>query len=1006
MKHYTTINNLLGWLMFIISLGVFFSTLEPTVSLWDCGEFISTSFKLEVGHPPGAPLFLLLARIFSLFSPDNHHVAMMINSLSCIASAYTILFLFWTITHLVRRVLLKTESDYSLARILVVFSSGIVGTLSFCFSDSFWFSAVEAEVYGMSSFFTALTIWAMLKWEDELNQKYSNRWLVLISYLLGLSIGIHLLNLLVIPPLVCIYFYNKYKFTWFNFAVAIFISFFLLLGVLYFVIPGNIKLASLLELFIVNSFGLPYNSGLLIYCILLSCLLIFGLTYTYRKKAVFWNTFMLCFSMILLGYGSYAMIVIRANTNVPINTNKPNNAVSLLYYLQREQYGTTPLLYGPFYNAPIIGTKEKYPIYEQKDGKYEIVSYKRTYVYDDRFMTLFPRMYSTNSNHIEVYKGWGNIKGIPTRVKDQNGEIEIVRRPSFANNLGFFIKYQIGYMYFRYFMWNFAGKQNDLQGNNGIMFGNWISGFNFIDKHFIGPQDKMPSYLKNNTGCNRFFFLPLLLGLMGLVYQSVHSRRYFLVVLFLFIMTGIAIAVYTNQTPLQPRERDYAYTGSFYAFSIWIGYGVLLLYNWLAGFLSKINSSVIAGGISMGIPLLLISQNWDDHDRSNRYIVRDIAYNYLMSCAPNAILFTAGDNDTFPLWYMQEVEGVRRDVRVVNLMLLNADWYIDQMNQTQYESKPLPITLTHEQFVSGKREIIYVLNKDRSPVNLKEAIKRVSDENSNSKIEVSKDVYAEYIPSRELILPVDKKEALSNGALKTDNADLAEDSIQFTLPGNYLGKSELIVLDILAHFGWKRPIYFTTLGFKGSLGLEHYMQLEGFAYRLVPIYCDEANYQNYGRIEAENLFKLLMQQFRWRNWNNKNVLRDDHIMKTLSLLKIRNTFARLALSYAGEGNFKRGIEVLDRCIQILPPPLIPYDIDCIRIADAYYKCGAINQANFIATGYNKQLISELNYYNTLNSTMKDWTQRERNLTLLNLRRLKEMLELNGQINLLKQFENN
>lgn len=948
MNGFSRINNITGWIIFTLSAALYFFTMEPTVSLWDCGEFISAAYKLEVGHPPGAPLYLMLARIFALFAPGKSHVALCINSLSALASAFTVLFLFWTITHLVRRIVIINENDNWFK--VKIIGSGVVGALAFCFSDSFWFSATEAEVYALSSLFTALVFWCVLKWEED-RGNYANRWLVLIAYLMGLSIGIHLLNLLAIPAIVMIYHFRKYDSGWKRAALALLVSFILLLAVLYLLIPGMVKLASVVELIFVNRLHLPVNSGLAFFVVFAVLSLIFLSWVAHTKGKVVINSILLGVAVMLIGYSSYAMIVIRANANTPINTGNPSNVFSLLSYLNRDQYGNKPLLYGPGFNTPVISSKALTVHYVEEKGNY-IKKAEESYCYDRNYYTLFPRMYSSNENHIEVYKNWGSVKAIETKKAD--GSSVKVLNPTFVDNIEFFFSYQVGYMYLRYFLWNFAGKQNDMQGNGGIMKGNWISGFDFIDRWMIGPQHWLPDYIKNNPGRNRYFLLPLILGIGGMIYHFTRSRRYFLSVLLLFFFTGLAIVVYTNQTPLQPRERDYVYVGSFYAFCIWIGFGTL----WIIDFLSKKLKKVLAipAGllISLSTPVLMFSQNFDDHNRNGRFIVNDIARNYLNSCEKNAILFTAGDNDTYPLWYLQEVEGVRTDVRVVNLMLLYAPWYIDQQRNRSYLSQPLPLSLSHDIYSSHRW--IQAMNNPGA-VSVKEAVKN---------IEIRK-----YLTSRELFL------------------EYNSDSLKFTIPGTYLGRNEMMVLDLLSGAVWERPLCFTAPGTKGTLGLENYFRLDGYVYCLAPEFALPEN-STYGRIETGELYEVLMNDSAWNKAINSNILIDDHVRNMFSIMKVRQNYARLASSLLAEGKKDKAVQVLDRVMEILPPLKVPYDHYCIPIAEAYIKGGSHEKGYAIINAYENQLNQELLFYSKLPVWMKSWIAREKGQTLYYLEKLKNV----------------
>ena len=699
MKLFQRLNNYIGWAIFILASLVYILTSEPTASFWDCGEYIATAVKLQVGHPPGAPTFQLIGRFFSLFASDPTHVARMVNTMSALCSGLTILFLFWSLTMLIKKVVCPDNSDMNITKTITIIGSSLVGALAYTFSDTFWFSAVEGEVYAMSSFFTALVFWAMLKWEAVAFEKKSFKWLIFIAYMVGLSIGVHLLNLLTIPAMVFIYYFKTHKSTPKGIFYSLLISLFLLAGVLFGIIPWVVNLAGIIEIFFVNSLGLPFNTGTIFYFALLIGGLVVGIYYTQKKVKVVLNTILLSFAFILIGYSTFLILVIRSNANTPIDENNPEDAVALLSYLNREQYGDTPLFHGQYYNAPVVDMKDGSPFYvrDKKAGKY-VVSDTRKYsipVYDPKYTTVFPRMWSSQQDqHAENYKEWAGIKG----------DNDNTRVPSFGENLTFFRTYQLGYMYFRYFMWNFAGRQNDVQGFGGQLNGNWISGIKFIDEWRLGPQDNKPESMKSK-GDNKLFFLPLLLGLVGVFYHIKKDKKNAFVVGLLFLMTGLAISIFLNMYAFQPRERDYAFAASFYAFAIWIGFGVAGLIEWVS---KKMPGKVAAIAVSLIclllVPGIMAKEEWNDHDRSDRYTVLATASNYLNSCAPNSILFTNGDNDTFPLWYAQEVEGIRTDVRVCNLSLLNTDWYVDQMKRKAYNSDPLPISMTKDQYKQGTRD--------------------------------------------------------------------------------------------------------------------------------------------------------------------------------------------------------------------------------------------------------------------------------------------------------------
>ncbi|HLO59331.1 MAG TPA: DUF2723 domain-containing protein [Bacteroidales bacterium] len=984
MSKYRRVNNLLGWVVFLISAVVYLLTIEPTVSLWDCGEFISTAYKLQIGHPPGAPLFMIVARFFSLFASDTSKVAMMVNAFSGLASAFTIMFLFWTITHLALKLVnYRNASEgnpdqFSLKDQIIIFGSGLVGSLAYTFSDTFWFSAVEGEVYASSSLFTALVFWAVLKWENEANQKYANRWLILIAYLMGLSIGVHLLNLLAIPAIVMVYYFKKYDVTASGVIKALLISVVILGIMMYGLIPGLVWLASRFELIFVNGFGMPYNSGVLIYFILLLGGISYGIWKSHLNNRALLNSALLMLMMVIIGYSSFATIVIRSMANPPMDENNPDNIFSLQYYLNREQYGDRPLIYGQYFNAQPEGIKEGKPTYTPLDGKYKITNRKLSYQYDKRFTGLFPRMWSSDNEHVDVYIEWAGLKEShlyePRRdadgntIRDNSGKIVYDRNnpkdpPGFAANMKFFFTYQLGQMYFRYFMWNFVGRQNDTQGFGDPLNGNWISGVKPVDDVLIGKQDKLPGDFKNAPSRNTYYFLPLLLGLFGLIFQLQRDSRNFWVVMLLFILTGIAIVIYLNQTPSQPRERDYAYAGSFYAFAIWIGLGVLALYESLSVKLRKSGMAILISILCLGlVPGIMANQNWDDHDRSGRYTTRDIAADYLNSCAPNAILFTNGDNDTFPLWYAQEVEGIRTDVRVVNLMLLNMDWHIDQIRRKAYESEPLPVSLKPDQYINGTRDVVFVQDRLNKPAELKDIMSFVGSDLPAAKVETSSGNKFNFIPTKKFILPVDTSVVLKNGTVAPEDRSLIVPSVEWTYSRGTMGKSSLIVMDILANNNWERPIYFASLGHEGTLGLENYMQLEGFAYRLVPIYTPAINRYEAGRVESNILYKNLMEKFSYGRMNEPDVYLDDFHVRTISVIRLRTRFLQLANALINKRDTARAVQVLDRCMELTPHIKVPFDYNIIQVASAYYKCGQNEKANQLVEKLAALSIEKLDYY--------------------------------------------
>lgn len=988
-KVYKFYNTVLGWLLFLISASVYLMTIEPTASFWDCGEFITTAFSLQVGHPPGAPLFMIMGRLFTMFAGSTAQVPMMVNIMSALASAFTVMFLFWTITHLARKVIETEKTRLAIPQMIAIFGAGAVGALAYTFSDTFWFSAVEGEVYGTSSLFTALVFWCILKWENEADDKFANRWLILICYLIGLSIGVHLLNLLAIPSIVLVYYFRKYKTTPIGVVISLAISMVLVAVVMFVLIPGFVIMAQWFELFFVNGIGAPYNTGTLVYILLLIGGIVWGLKYTVANNKVLANTILLGITVLVIGYSSYSMIVIRSSANPPMDQNNPDNAFSLLSYLNREQYGSKPLFYGQYYNAPLDPSNpytKGSANYIEKNGKYEIADYKQSQNFDDRFCTIFPRMFSPSPDHIKEYQGWANIKGTPIQVTNREGENERLMKPTFSENLTFFFAYQINWMYWRYFMWNFVGRQNDIQGNGDILNGNWITGFNFLDSIRLGDQSNLPGSLANNRGKNKYYMLPLILGLLGLFFQynrGKKGKKDFWVVMSLFIMTGLAILVYLNQEPLQPRERDYAYAGSFYAFAIWIGFGVLSLYVFFNKFSPAKISAIAATTVSLiAVPCLMANQNWDDHDRSNRYTARDFGRNYLESCAPNAILFTNGDNDTFPLWYAQMVEGIRTDVRVCNLSYFQTDWYVDQMRRKAYQSDPLPINFEHGQYVQGTRDVVYVLDQIKRPVSLKEAIDFVRSDDPGTKLVQADN--ASYIPSRQLVYPVDKAAVLANKVIDPKNADSIVPQMDINLTGNYLTKDELMILDIIANNNWKRPVYFAiTVGRDKYLNLQDYFQTEGFAYRLVPIKTPSENGQ-VGRVRTSVMYDNIINKFRWGNMNDPRVYLDENNIRMS--MNVRNSFVRLADGLLEEGKRDSAIAVLDRCNELVPNEKVTYNYFNLLMAESYYRAArngmtnigsislsvevdlylpAVEKANEVVNIMAKNCEEELKYYFTL-----------------------------------------
>jgi hypothetical protein len=1005
-------NNILGWFMGVFASAIYIITSEPTVSFWDCGEYISTAYKLLVGHPPGAPLFQLTGRFFSLFAMgDTALVARMVNTMTAVSSGFTIMFLFWSITMLARKAVgFKENNDKG--NLWVILGAGLVGAMAYTFTDSFWFSAVEGEVYGMSSFFTAVVFWAILKYDDVRDPKAELRWIIFIFYMVGLSIGVHLLNLLTIPAMTFVFYFKKYNNpNWKGMLITGVLSFVILGVIMSLIIPWVLKLAGWFELFFVNTIGFPFNFGTVIYFILLTGGILWGLMYTSKQNKLIGNTIILAFTFLLIGYSSFFTLVIRSNADTPIDENNPDNAINLLAYMQREQYGDWPIMYGHYYNAPTIGREDGNPVYtkDKKTGKYVITDQRKGVLpkYDPRFMTIFPRMWSDSQDeHAKAYQYWANIKGKPIGVEGSDGQTETINKPTFGENLRFFSRYQVNFMYLRYFMWNFVGRQNDVQGmghtqnpKGDIVNGNWLSGIKFLDEMRLGPQDNLPESMKNR-GNNKFYFLPLILGMIGLYY---HSRKHYkdsLVVIALFFMTGLAIVLYLNQYAPQPRERDYAYAASFYAFAIWIGLGVIPIYDLLKKYLAKVNPVMIAAGVTLvctlSVPGLLAKEGWDDHDRSGRYSVLQIASCYLNTCAPNAILFTNGDNDTFPLWYAQEVEGIRTDVRVCNLSLLQTDWYIDQMKRKAYLSEAVPFSLTKEKYRQGTLDVVYLYdNPEVVDTNrfydLKDLIKFVASDNPNTKLQTEMGKL-DYIPTTRLRIPVDKETVLKNGTVSPEQADQIVPAIEWRLDRQGVSKNHLMVLDLLSNFNWSRPIYFAmTIGDENYLGLEEYFQLEGLAYRLVPIK-SPVSQGGPNRLNTTVMYDHLMNKFKLDMSNPAIYYNDDHLRMCINM---RNVHGKLASTLLAEGKRDSALAVCDRCLKIMPDNVAPFNFSILPIADTYYKAGAKDKAVKIMDRLITLYGQELDYFFTFKGFQGSQVSMEKEIALGAMQRIGTIAERNN-----------
>lgn len=938
--NYKKWNTILGWISFAVAIITYSLTLEPTVSSWDCGEYIATAVKLQVGHPPGAPLFQMMGAFFAMFSNDPSNWALLVNFMSALASAFTILFMFWTITILTKKIASR-NNKFATGEKIAVLGSGFVGSLAYTFSDSFWFSAVEGEVYAMSSFLMALLFWLGLRWIEDINNIRGNKWLILISFVTGLSFGVHILSLLVIPAIVMLYFFKTYKnINLKNTAIATIISVLVLAFVFKFLFPFTLKFFSISELFFVNSVGLPYNSGTIIAGIVLITLFFFGLKYTHQKGKVQANTLILSILFVMVGFSSWMMLPIRANANTTINENNPSSARELLAYYNREQYGDANVFYDTYYSNTYHREqdasnpyKDEKPKYEKKDGKYVIVNnYKNALPnYSSKHKGFIPRM--VDPSKADAYKA---IVGIPKNS---------TRRPTFFENIRFMIDFQFGYMYGRYFMWNFVGRQNDIQGhldNNG----NWLSGIDIIDEYRLTSQQQLPTDMKENKGRNTYFFLPLILGIIGLLYHLKEDKQNWYVLGLFFVFTGFAIIFYTNPKPFEPRERDYAVVGSFYIFAIWVGFGVLALYDSLKKYGKK---PIIAMTISivslLAVPALMGFQNWDDHNRSDRYTAQLNAQAYLESCDKNAILFTIGDNDTFPLWYMQEVEGIRTDIKIINTSLFQTDWYIDQMKKATYDAAPIPSKLTHDDYKYGTLDAAYYFEdlypqlKD-SVVNLNQFMKWIDSKNKSTFYDLEDDgVPEKMLPTNKVRIPINKENALKYGIVAAKDADKMVDFIDITID-RAIGKNSILMLDILNNFDWKQPIYFTG-GSSSDLEyiwLKDYLQLDGLAFKLVPIKTPvgEKSMFDMGRIDPEKMYNNI-QKWNWKTINNGKIYLDEQTKR--NAISMRNNMMRLTEEFLKQGDSVRAKEVLDISLRKMPIEKFDHFTISLGYPELYYRIG-------------------------------------------------------------------
>ena len=972
-KKFTLWNRIVAAVVSLIAAVVYLMTIEPTASFWDCGEFIASSYKLEVGHPPGNPVFQLFARLFTMFS-DNMHAAVAVNAFSAICSALTIFFLYLTIVFLAKRLIKPSEEGtYSLPKAIAVFGSGAVGALAYTFSDTFWFSAVEGEVYAMSSLITALVFWAMTKWYEQADRPYANRWIVLISFLMGLSIGIHLLNLLAIPALVFMYYYKQREgghYTFGEYVKIFLVSVVILAVILFGIIPYLPKFAAYVDLFFVNTLGLPFNSGAAFFMVALLGLCFWGLFRTMKNQKVFANTVLLCFTMIVVGFSLFTIVVIRSSAKTPTNEYQPDNPFTLVRYLGREQYGSNPLVYGQYFDSPYDIEQTKYwaPMgdkYIQADGPGKVI-------YTDGKM-LFPRMWSGNDpRHIAFYKSYMGNGGQVVKGAEH-------KKPTFFQNLAFFFDYQLNWMYWRYFMWNFAGRQNDVHSPSpGDPFiGNWESGIAPLDNFRLGDQYSAPGYLKDNKGKNHYYMLPLILGLIGLFFQFGRDKRGCWLTFLMFFMTGIAIVVYLNQPPYQVRERDYAYAGSFYSFSIWIGLAVAAVYSWIAdsgrfkGARRETVASAAVTVVLLGVPFQMASENWDDHDRSNRYTAVEMARNYLNSVGPNGILVTHGDNDTFPLWYAQEVENVRTDVRIANTSLLGTDWHIDQMKYAVNESSPLDLTVGPKQYLYGTNEFIYIYDT-RDTAFLLSDVMRIF-KHPEAKIPLTGGKNVDYIMSRKFIIPVNKENVLKYGILDEKYADMIPDQITLTIPKDksYLTKPELFMLDLLSNYQWDRPINLLSMGGDINIGMKDYLMYEGFSYKFVPVK-NRMKSTEIGFADPEDLYYKMKNVFTWDALKRTDYFVDYQNFYTFcGVLSQRQIFVNVAKEMLKIGDSARAVEMLDMCQQCVPAENYPLDMTylgfsneymVIDMIETYYSAGASEKAQDLSRRFMDELFISTEFF--------------------------------------------
>lgn len=1003
-------NTILGWFTFAIALITYTLTVEPTLSFWDCGEYIATAAKLEVGHPPGAPLFQMVGAFFAMFAADSSKVALMVNMVSVFSSAFTILFMFWSMTLLLKK-LISQFSEINNSNAIVVLGSAFVGSLAYTYSDSFWFNAVEAEVYAMASLFIAILLWLGLRWEQDMDTPRGNKWLLVISLVIGLSFGVHFMALLTIPAIGYLYFFKHYKtVTVKNFIIANLVVVAILLFIFLLLLPLTMSFFGKAEIFMVNNFGLPFNSGTIFVTFLFIVLFYFGLKYTKKKGHIQLNTLILCVVFIFIGFSTWMMLPIRSNANVVINENRPSDASEVLAYYNREQYGSNPLFYGPQFSDSYAGLdpnnpfSDEKPNYERnyKTGKYIIVNnYKNAKQNtSDDHKAFLPRMWS--SDHAENYMRFTNVLNFRINPEYSHekqlvdivsqfrgaynsgqldiaeydnflktyGDYLIIDKPTFSDNMKFMIEYQFGYMYWRYLMWNFTGRQNDIQGkydNNG----NWLSGIKFIDEKFIGPQDNLSPDMLNNKGRNTYYFLPFILGIIGLFYHAKKDLKSFYVLLALFLFTGIALKIYLNERPFEPRERDYALVGSFYVFAMWIGFGVYAIYDGLKKYIQpKIAGPVVIVICLLAAPVLMGMKNWDDHDRSGKYTAIAMAKAYLDSCDKNAILYTIGDNDTFPLWYAQEIENYRTDVRIVNTQLFMTDWYIDQMKSKAYESEPLPISFTHNQYVQGTRDYMLYQQKTENRWDIKDFIRFIADENPQTTVEMRNGQKIHFYPTNKIRIPIDKEAVIKNNVVNPKYYDSIVPFIDVDIKGGALYKNRLMMLDIIANNNWKRPIQFTggSFGDDDYIWMKDYLQLQGMTYKLVPVKTPipkNGSPLDMGDIDTDKMYDIVM-KWDWGNSGSPKIYYDPETRK--NSISYRTNLARLMERLINEDKKEKAKTIIDLAMTKMPIDYFDYYTLVEPFAGGYYEIGEKEKAREVLSKLINKYQENLIYYSSLKAT--------------------------------------